>query len=174
MQESRDKEIRERVQQVLDTNSESREYGLKADVINGEAIITGIVDSLSEKESISRIVSGINGVRRVENGLAISTDGAINDEAVTFEVMEELNADPNVNLKHVGARSVRGTVFLKGRVESKEEIDTAVKAAAKARGVRNVVSQLSMETARELSLEEIFHSQVNNDKEEKEKSIYKY
>lgn len=171
MQESSDKALREKVQQALDTGLESREYGLKADVINDEAIITGIIDSLSEKESIGRIVAGINGVRRVENNLTISTDGSINDEDITFEVMEELNADPGVNLKHVGARSVRGTVFLKGRADSKEEIDTAVKAAARARGVKNVVSQLSMETARELSLEEIFHSQVNNDKEEKGRSL---
>lgn len=171
MQESNDKALRERVQQALDTRPESREYGLKADVINGKAIITGIVDSLSEKESIGSIVAGINGVRRVENNMTISTDGSINDEDVTFEVMEELKADPGVNLKHVGARSVRGTVFLKGRVDSKEEIDTAVKAAARARGVRNVVSQLSMETARELSLEEIFHSQVNNDKEDRGRSL---
>lgn len=171
MQESSDKALREKVQQALDTSLESREYGLRADVINGEAIITGIVDSLSEKESIGSIVAGINGVRRVENNMTISTDGSINDEDITFEVMEELNADPGVNLKHVGARSVRGTVFLKGRVDSKEEIDTAVKAAARARGVRNIVSQLSMETARELSLEEIFHSQVNNDKEDRGRSL---
>lgn len=166
MEGSKDKMVRQRVQQVLDTNLESRVYGLKADVINGETIITGIVDSLSEKESIAKIVAGIDGVRSVENGLTISTDGSINDEDVTFEVMEELNADPGVNLRHIGARSVKGTVFLKGRVESKDEIDTAVKAAAKARGVRNVVSQLDMEAAKELTLEEIFHSQVNNDREE--------
>lgn len=172
MEDSSDKVIRQRVQQILDTNVESREYGLKADVINGETIITGIVDSLSEKDSIGKIVSGINGVRSVENGLTISTDGSINDEDVTFEVMEELNADPGVNLKHVGAHSVRGTVFLQGRVESKDEIETAKRAAAKARGVRNVVSQLDMETAKELTLEEIFHSQVNNDKEEKNRDLY--
>lgn len=171
MEGSNDKMIRQRVQQVLDTNVESREYGLKADVINGETIITGIVDTLSEKESIAKIVAGISGVRSVENDLTISTDGSINDEDVTFEVMEELNADPGVNLRHIGARSVRGTVFLKGRVESKDEIDTAVKAAAKARGVRNVVSQLDMEAAKEMTLEEIFHSQVNNDREENNRGI---
>lgn len=171
MEGSKDKMVRQRVQQVLDTNLESRVYGLKADVINGETIITGIVDSLSEKESIAKIVAGIDGVRSVANGLTISTDGSINDEDVTFEVMEELNADPGVNLRHIGARSVKGTVFLKGRVESKDEIDTAVKAAAKARGVRNVVSQLDMEAAKELTLEEIFHSQVNNDREENNRGI---
>jgi len=168
----RDEEIRQNVQEVLDSNVETRAYGLKADVANGVVTVTGIVDTLSEKDSLKGIVSGIEGVRGVESGVAISTDGAVDDEDVTFEVMEELSADPNVSLKHVGARSVKGTVFLKGRVDSKDEIDAAISAAAKARGVRNVVSQLDMEAARELTLEEIFHSQVNNDKEEKGKGLY--
>lgn len=164
--------IRRKVQEVLDSNIETRAYGLKADVIDGEVKLTGVVDTLSEKESLKRIISGIDGVRGIENGVTISTDGAIDDEDVTFEVMEEFNADPNVNLKHVGARTVKGTVFLKGRVDSEAEIEAAINAAAKARGVRNVVSQLDMETAGELTLEEIFHSQVNNEKEEKRKGLY--
>lgn len=168
----KDAELRQKVQEVLDSNVETRAYGLKADVINGEVTITGIVDTLSEIDSLKGIISSIEGVRGVESGVAISTDGAVDDEDVTFEVMEELSADTNVSLKHVGARSVKGTVFLKGRVDSKDEIDAAISAAAKARGVRNVVSQLDMEASRELTLEEIFHSQVNNDKEEKGKGLY--
>lgn len=172
MARNSDDTIRRRVQAVLDSNIKSRAYGLKADVIDGEVQLTGIVDTLSEKESLNKIISGIDGVRGVENGVAISTDGAIDDEDVTFEVMEELNADPDVNLKHVGARTVKGTVFLKGRADSETEIKAAVNAAAKARGVRNVVSQLDVETGGELTLEEIFHSQVNNEKEEKRKGLY--
>jgi len=48
----------------------------------------------------------------------------------------------------------------------------AVTAAARARGVRNVISQLDMEAAGELTLEDIFHSQVNNEKEEKRRGLY--
>ncbi|MCL6558867.1 MAG: BON domain-containing protein, partial [Firmicutes bacterium] len=141
-------------------------YGLKADVINGEVHLSGIVDTLSEKERLKKIVSGIEGVRGIENGVAMSTDGSITDEDVVEEVMEELNAEPNVNVRKVGAKSVKGTVFLKGRVDSPADEEAAILAASKARGVRNVVSQLDMEAAGELTLEEIFHSQVNNDREE--------
>lgn len=164
-----DEVTKQKVQALLDSDLETRAYGVKADVIDGEVQLTGIVDTLSEKGKISRIVSGIQGVRGVENGVTISTDGAIDDEDVTFEVIEELNADPN--LKHIGARSVKGTVFLKGKVDSKDDVDAAIKAASKARGVRNVVSQLDMEASRELTLEDIFHSQVNNDKESKGKPL---
>ncbi|NPV72496.1 MAG: BON domain-containing protein [Pelotomaculum sp.] len=166
MAKQADDEIRRKVQEVLDSNIESGEYGLKADVVNGVVILAGIVDTLSEKESISKMVADIEGVRGVENNIAISTDGAIDDRDVTFEVMEELKAGSGVNLKHIGVKSVRGRVFLKGRVNSEAEREAAVNAAAKARGVREVVSQLEMETARELTLDGIFHSQVNNDGEE--------
>ncbi|MCL6634414.1 MAG: BON domain-containing protein [Peptococcaceae bacterium] len=172
MARERDELLRKKVQEALDSNIETRAYGLKADVVKGEVRISGIVDTLAEKESLNKIISGIDGVRGIENNVAISTDGAIDDEDVAFEVMEELNATPNVDLRHVGARSVKGTVFLKGRVNSQDEIEAAVSAAAKARGVRGVVSQLEMETAREITLEDIFHSQVNNEKEEKRKGLY--
>lgn len=172
MTRSGDDILRQKVQEILDTNAKIKAYGLKADVVNGEIIINGIVDTLSEKENLRKLISGVEGVRSIENGIAISTDGAINDHEVTSEVLEELKADPNVDLKHVGAYSVNGTVFLKGRVDDESEIKAAEHAAAKARGVRDVVSQLKMETAKDLSLKEIFHSQVNNDEEEGEEGRF--
>jgi hyperosmotically inducible protein len=162
-----DDAVRRRVQRVLDQDTETGVYGLKANVINGEVQLTGIVDTLSEKEKVNKIVSSLEGVRGINNGISISTDGALDDEDVTFEVMEELNSDPRVDLKHIGARSVKGTVFLNGTVADPEERDAAVSAASRARGVWRVVSQLDMETAKELTLDEIFHSQVNNEREDK-------
>lgn len=166
-----DAALKEKVQAALDTDKGMRGYGLKADVINGEVQLTGIVDTLSEKERLEQIVFAVEGVRGIENGVSISTDGAITDADVTAEVMEELDTDPQVDLKNVGAKSVKGTVFLQGRINDRAEEDAAVKAAAKARGVRDVVSQLEMETARELTLEEIFHSQVKNERKEKRKGL---
>lgn len=167
-----DESLFKKVQGLLDSNSETRTYGLKADVINGRVLLTGIVDTLSEKNSVQQLISGIEGIRSIENNVTISTDGAIDDEDVTFEVMEELNADPRIILKNVGAKTVKGTVFLKGRVDSKEEEDIAVSVASKARGVRDVVSQLGMEAAEELTLEDIFHSQVNNERKENRKGLH--
>jgi hyperosmotically inducible protein len=90
-----DDAVRRRVQRVLDQDTETGVYGLKANVINGEVQLTGIVDTLSEKEKVNKIVSGLEGVRGINNGISISTDGALDDEDVTFEVMEELNSDPD-------------------------------------------------------------------------------
>jgi len=63
---------------------------------------------------------------------------------------------------------VGGKVFLMGTVETTEEEREAVKTAAKARGVTEVVSQLNIRPGGydDESLESIFHHQVNNDNED--------
>ena len=161
-----DQELQQAVRGFLGDDINLRRYNLKADINKGEVLVSGIVDTLSEKEYLNRKLSTINGVRRINNGVSISTDGAIDDEDVAFEVAEEFNADPAVNLRHVGAKSINGTVFLQGRVDSETEKSAAVRAASKARGVTNVVSQLKVKNDHDLTLKEIFHSQVRNDKED--------
>lgn len=165
----KDKALQHKVQQMLDQDKDLRGYALKANVIDGEVQVSGVVDALAEQNRVRETLTRMPGVKRVELGLAVSTDGAINDDAVNMEVMEELQANPNVNLRHVGAKSVDGTVFLMGRVDSPEEEQEAIASASKARGVAKVVSQLKNKPGdgyNEESLEEIFHHQVNNDEED--------
>ncbi|SFG70943.1 hyperosmotically inducible protein [Desulfotomaculum arcticum] len=164
----KDRKLQRQIQEMLDNDRDLRSYSLKANVIDGEVEVTGIVDTLSEKNRLRKKLQDLDGVKGIELGLAISTDGAIDDESVTAEVIEELNANPLVNLRHVGARSVDGTVFLMGTTESEDEEREAVKAAEKARGVKNVISQLKVRPGGydDESLEAIFHHQVNNDEED--------
>lgn len=164
---NKNEELRRKFQNALDSDIRTANYKLKAQVIEGEAQITGIVDTLSEKEQVNQIASSVGGVKRVENGVSISTDGSIVDEDVLEEVTEELNADPGVDLRNVGAKSVKGNVFLVGTVGSVEEEKTAIRAASRARGVKSVVSQLKINTDNYDydDLGQIFHHQVNNDRE---------
>ncbi len=167
--EDKDKALQHKVQQLLDQDKDLQGYALKAHVIDGEVQVSGVVDALAEQNRLRETLTKMPGVKRVELGLAVSTDGAIDDNAVTAEVMEELQANPKVNLRHVGAKSVDGTVFLMGRVATPEEEQEAIASASKARGVTRVVSQLKNRPGDgydEESIEEIFHHQVNNDKED--------
>jgi len=164
----KDKQLQQKVQEMLDRDKDLKGYGLKANVIDGEVQVSGIVDTLSEKGRLEESLRGMDGVKGLELGLAVSTDGAIDDKSVTEEVVEELNANPRVKLRHVGAKSVDGTVFLMGTVETPGEEEEAVKTAQKARGVINVISQLKIRPGGydDESLEAIFHHQVNNDNED--------
>lgn len=163
-----DRALQDKIQNYLDTHKEFKSYGLNASVQDGKVILSGIVDTRSGIDRVLEAVTRLPGVRSVENDLTISTDGEITGAGVEMEVAEELEADPRVNTNHVGAEAVKGRVCLRGRVESKAEEKAALRAAAKARGVTEVISNLEFRPE-ELdidNLEEIFHSQVRNDHEE--------
>ncbi|NLW07252.1 MAG: BON domain-containing protein [Clostridia bacterium] len=162
-----DKELRQRVRSLLEQDKDLRGYGINADVVEGEVQLEGIVDTLQERTRAEQLVRQLPGVHGVANALSISTDGAIRAQDVTMEVNEELAIDPWVNLRNIGAESVdgHGTVVLRGRTNNPAELEAAQQAAAKARGVTRVVSQVKKAGQGEMSLEDIFHSQVNNDGE---------
>lgn len=175
MSAEKDRELRERIQSMLDSHKEFKGYGLEVDVHEGKVQLSGVVDTLADANRAVEIISKMEGVRAVERGLAISTDGAITDSGVAMEVAEELKADPRVNIKHVGVESAKGKVFLRGNVDSPEEEKAAIRAASKARGVKEVVSELNIrlggyDTG---NLGAIFHHQVNNDRgDEGEMNLY--
>ena len=161
-----DRLLARRVQEKLDDDIRFANYDLKADVRNGEIIVTGIVDTLSEKEDLHRFLTNLPGVRAVENAVSISTDGQITDPEVLEEVMEEFAQMPDLDVRRVGAKVEGGVVRLVGRTSDPGEIAAARRAATKARGVRGVVNQVEVtEPGAEMTLEEVFHSQVRNDKD---------
>lgn len=161
-----DDKVHQRTRRILRKDKDLRGYDLNTDVVNGEVQLQGVVDTLQEKERAEELVRGVPGVKGVAGAVSISTDGAITDKDVIIEVKEELESAPDVDLHHIGVASVNahGKVVLRGRTSDPAKIDAAVEAASKARGVTKVVSQVKL-SAEELSLEDIFHSQVRNDQE---------
>lgn len=155
-----------RVQEILDRDEDLRGYGLKADAAGGRVTLSGIADTLADKERAAGLAAAVPGVIAVENKITISTDGAIDDAGVAREAREELAAEPAVDLKRIGMEARGGTVFLVGEASNPEEIEAARRAAARARGVHSVVSNVALAgKTEEMTLEEIFHSQVRNDGE---------
>ena len=161
-----DENLKKALRKKLKDDINLRGYALEGDVVKGEARLQGIVDALAEKDHAANIAKSVAGIKKVDNGISVSTDGDITDSAVDFEVAEELNANPNVNLKHVGAKSSHGRVTLVGNAADPNEVEEALRSASKARGVTKVESQVKVRKP-EMTLQEIFHSQVNNDDEYK-------
>ncbi len=167
---SSDDSLADTVQRALDQDKNLRGYGLEADVVEGIARVNGVVDSLAEKLHLRRVVTTIDGVTGYDDGVSISTDGAITDRGVEMEVGEELAAVSSLRDK-VGVKVSGGTAFLMGHIDSPAEEKQAVSAASKARGVTAVVSQLKLHPRQALDPddpESIFHSQVQNDREDGE------
>ena len=137
--------LAEQINAELSHNETLAPYALKARVSdNGVVQIQGIVDVFEEKRQAEGLIWRFHGVKQVENDITICTDGGIDDEDVEFEVSEELRANPDVP-DTVGARVSGGEVQLVGSVKSYSEMAEAVETAGKARGVRDVHSQLRLE-----------------------------
>ncbi|HBG16829.1 MAG TPA: transporter [Firmicutes bacterium] len=134
--------LEERIRQRIE-ESALAPYGIKATVSNGVVYLQGIVDLLAEKEEAEKVVQQVEGVETIENALTLSTDGAIDDGDVHFEVSEELRINPLIP-ETVGCKVTKGEVLILGEVSSEEEVKAAIKAAASARGVKEVKSGLKI------------------------------
>ena len=137
-------ELRNRLQQILRQDTNLRGYGLEGSVIDGIARVQGVVDTLAEKLYIKELVSAVPGIMGYQDGVSISTDGAITDGQVEMEISEELDADPQLS-GNVGVQVRDGTAYLLGRVASKESESQVVRLASGARGVISVISQLQID-----------------------------
>lgn len=162
---SADEGLRDIVQRTLDQDENLAPYALEADVVDGIARVTGIVDTLAEKRHAEQIVSQIPGIVGFEDSISLSTDGSITDRGVEMEVSEELASNPQIAEK-VGVKVKDGTAFLMGTVDSEEEEQMAIDSAYKARGVTDVVSRLKIGEKAPIDPDDsayLFHSQVRND-----------
>lgn len=153
------------IERLLEIDKNIRGYGIRVRTRNGTVFLSGIVDTLREKEYLNELLLSIPGVSSVVNDVTISTDGAVNDTSVTIEVAEELQGTPGVDLRHIGAKVKDSVATLVGRSKDRHEIEAARKAAAKARGVKAVKSEVRSKEEERPSLEKVFHSQVQNDRE---------
>mgnify|MGYP000853429797 FL=1 len=138
-----DKHLALRVHSSIMDDPGLRAYGIKVSSNKGVVRLQGIVDVLAEKMRAEEIASGVSGVTRIENNLTVSTDGRITDDDVNFEVAEELRLAPNVDITKVYGESKKGVVHLYGNVDEPSEAKAAVRAAAKARGVKDIVSHIT-------------------------------
>lgn len=129
------------IQRNLDSDKYLSAYGLKASFSNNVLQVTGIVDTLADKDALKKLLSR-HGISKFADAVSISTDGQVIDSHVVVEVQEELKAAPYLKDLDIGVHCVSGTVFLVGDVEEPEQEELAVTAARKARGVTEVISQL--------------------------------
>ena len=117
-------------------------YGLKVRCLGRKVTLQGIVDVLAEKATAEEVASRTPGVTGVENAITVCVDGEIDDADVAFEVAEELTADPLC--LGVGAEVSGGRVRLVGQVPTAATATRAIATASRARGVREVASELTL------------------------------
>jgi hyperosmotically inducible protein len=125
-----------------------------ADEINVEAFkgvvqLNGFVDSEKEKAQAEAVAKAVEGVKSVENNLAIKqgkhTSGEImDDSALTAKVKSALIDDPSTKAGNINVETRQGVVQLSGFVSTQAQKDAATKVAGAVKGVKSVQNGLSI------------------------------
>jgi osmotically-inducible protein OsmY len=109
---------------------------------NYHVLVSGEVPDESTKEQVGKIVSGISGVRGVNNELAVAPATSIasrsKDTLVTSNVKMRFLDNKDFNSENVKVVTENGTVYLMGLVR-RSEGDAAAEIASGTEGVKSVV-----------------------------------
>ena len=84
----------------------------------------------------------------VLSGCAAKTSATSDDASISTRVKIALLNDPQVGALRLDAKTFQGVVTLSGNVRSQAEVDQAIAAARKIRGVRDVKSELRITNPR--------------------------
>lgn len=153
-------DLQNKIQSLFNNDTNLANYDIRVYCNQRQVQITGIVDALAEKEYARNLVSKHFDVPVVDN-ISISTDGHIVDKDVYQELVEELNLR-NLDAENLSIEVHNGVVTLMGeKPENIIDIMDAIKTARGVTGIQNLTS-----AKKENTLEDYFHSQVNNDLED--------
>jgi hyperosmotically inducible periplasmic protein len=113
-------------------------------VEDGAVTLQGVVFTPYERHAAESLALQTYGVRRVYNRITVAINRKLTDEDLLERVQEALVAHPLFARHPITARIMRGVVSLYGRVDTLAEEQSAVEAAEKVRGVRQVVSAIKV------------------------------
>lgn len=119
---------------------------VNVDTVNGRVTLHGKVKTAGEKERAAAAVTGIGGVKSVNNLLQVVPEAfrdelKVTDDAVKENVSSSLKAD--ASLADVKVASVnKGVVLLSGKTKSLSDKLRAIEVAWEVSGVRKVASEI--------------------------------
>ncbi len=121
-----DDEIRKDIESALLSDPATDLYEIKVQVKDGQATLSGKVNSWQEKQLSDVVVRGVKGVEDVKNELAIENTTARPDSEIAVEVMKSLERDVWVNDVLINVEVHDGIVLLTGSVSSLAEKNRVV------------------------------------------------
>jgi osmotically-inducible protein OsmY len=141
--------------EVLNVHNQYNEFTLKekiekelpsaleidVEINEGNAVLTGVVDSLAEKIQADEIVKRFPDVDSIQNLLTIAIDKNLSDKDLKEKIEEELLAF-GPDLLHLSVNVDSGTVFLGGVVKEAKIKENALDLIARIPGVAGVYNHL--------------------------------
>lgn len=117
-------------------------WHLQVVVKSGMVFVTG---NAKDKDSIklsSEIIQKVPGVKTVENGVRLQSEGINPDDELKIKIIEELKKSKDVRARDINPVTINGSVFLKGYAATTKEIIAAEALVSKIKGVKKVYMEL--------------------------------
>lgn len=142
----KDSEIVDRIKEELKEKMQLSALDINVDSKQGNVILSGLVDVLSEKNFAEEVAKKIDGVVSIENSITIGMDSNITDSHIRHEIENKIyQGKESHGLSNVGIDVKGGTAVLMGHVEDDSDKRRAVELASSARGVVNVVDSIKID-----------------------------
>lgn len=141
---SKDDLIVDQIKDQLEEKMQASAMDINVFCKDGFVHMSGIVDVLAEKIYAEEVARNIDGVRRIENRITVAIDSNITDKHMEKEVINRLHKYDN--LISVGVRVDDGVANLVGTTHTLKDSKQAYKVASEARGIKNVVNNIKIET----------------------------
>jgi hyperosmotically inducible periplasmic protein len=142
-----DLELRTQVADSLAADPELRGEQISVETSEGQVILTGEVESETQKERAERLAFDHPAARQVDNRLAVRReDTQRTEDRLGRRVEFELYSSRAFDLERINVRTENDTVILSGTVRSPAEQMLAERIARDVDGVRNVENRLAVES----------------------------
>ena len=122
-------------------------------VVEGTAFLTGIVDNLAAKYAAEETTRNTEGIWRVRSFIKVRPPVRLADRELEKRVREAFNQHPLIDGYEIKISANSGKVSLEGYLNSPTEISQTVRAAARVKGVINVVNYLQIQSPGKLDEE---------------------
>jgi hyperosmotically inducible periplasmic protein len=144
-----DSVVTARVKSALLAERDAKGFEIKVKTRKGQVQLSGFVDTQARIDNAIALTSKVEGVKGVENGMALKDGKAtvgntVDDGIVTAKVKSALLADPAIKSFDIAIATRKGEVQLSGYVENQGQIDRAIDVARGVEGVQNINNEMSI------------------------------
>lgn len=122
---------------------------IDVEVFRGTVQLNGFVDSAEQKSRATTVTRGVEGVRKVQNNLAVAAGGesvgqVVDDTTITTKVKAALADDAATNAFQINVETKNGVVQLSGFVDNSAGKAAATRVARSVGGVRSVRNEIDV------------------------------
>ena len=135
-------EIEKAVKDTLSNDPRVNVSNISVESQDGLVTLRGIVDSFREKETAAQDGLNTSGVYKVINLLKVRTRHLYSDDVIRDLVLSAFSRDPLIDPEDIEMSVHEGTVYLRGKVDTRLQKIRATMLVSKINGVVQVVNQL--------------------------------